>query len=110
MNTDNTLSISGTGVEEDEPDPDPEPTSLNEDVANSLLKLYPNPAQEKVCVEIEKELVGKNYRIMDHTGRVLLNGRLESEKNTITLESLSNGVYFLVVDGERGLARKLVKR
>ncbi len=76
---------------------------------NAYFTIYPNPASETVC--IKSELSIGNIKIID------LNGKIVSEKNsgllheTISLEKINAGVYFIEVTGEKNNSlgkRKLV--
>ena len=65
--------------------------------------VYPNPATDKVYF---KNINGtKNIRIFDVNGRVIKEQVLES--NELSIESLSNGLYFLEINGQ---VKKLLKK
>jgi hypothetical protein len=64
------------------------------DMLEEGLNIYPNPAQEKLIIEKESpEAI--SYELIDMAGKVVLNGRLESVKNTIDISAQAPGIYFI---------------
>lgn len=61
----------------------------------SPIRLYPNPALNVLNVNINSNLINQSYTIIDSIGRVVLNGELNDVENTINVEQLSNGIYYL---------------
>ncbi|KAB1156911.1 T9SS type A sorting domain-containing protein [Flavobacterium luteum] len=74
-----------------------------ENFANKDIKYYPNPMQNILHIDIEKEFSGK---IMDLTGKTLMN----VTSKDIDVSSLSAGIYLLdiVSDGKR-FTKKIIK-
>ncbi len=70
------------------------------------LYVYPNPFVQTVSI-IGAELTGKNFRIIDQLGRVVLNGKFESDNQQINLDRFSPGFYSIIIP-ERSVLR-LVK-
>lgn len=65
----------------------------NQDFA---ITAYPNPAQDKITVQIKGERKGNSQLyITDIAGRQLLNAPVESEKAVIDMSSLASGIYML---------------
>ncbi|MEY4142516.1 MAG: Secretion system C-terminal sorting domain, partial [Bacteroidota bacterium] len=58
----------------------------------------PNPTQSYVNVKVDSKLVGSNYAVYDQTGKSLLKGKI-SESTTILLGNLSEGIYWLRIEG-----------
>jgi hypothetical protein len=65
---------------------------INETPAN-LISLYPNPTSAKLNVNISNQLLGLSYDISDLTGRVLLKGKLSTEKSIIDMTVFQTGLY-----------------
>ena len=63
--------------------------------ALSPISLYPNPALNVLNVNINPDLINQPYSIIDGLGRVVLNGKLNEVENTINVEQLSKGIYYL---------------
>ncbi len=63
------------------------------------LSVYPNPASEEIHIEYDNSI--QAYLIIDPYGNVLLEGGVLPEGvNTLIIEHLSNGVYFLHLQTE----------
>ena len=76
-----------------------------------FFKVYPNPAKAEITIEIEN-FIGKNYEasLIDISGKVQYNETLEKRVQTISVEKIPTGIYFLRVGNEdkRGVV-KLIK-
>ena len=48
-----------------------------------------------------------NYSIIDITGKVLLNGKIDQTETSINVESLSAGTYLVKLNGPQAQATKL---
>ncbi len=59
-----------------------------------FLTIYPNPAGEYFHLTVNPELIGQNFSINDITGRKLLSGTLNSEKQIFSVIDFKNGIYF----------------
>ena len=57
------------------------------------FKLYPNPVNGVLKVEVDSEYFNTKYSIFDNTGRIVLNGQINSEIVSIELDYLAAGVY-----------------
>lgn len=73
----------------------------------SETKFYPNPVQEELIIETVKN--GGDYVLTNLEGRVVLQGKLRSGKNVISLRALPVGSYFLRAAGINDKV-KLVKQ
>jgi hypothetical protein len=81
---------------------------INALVSTSVL-VYPNPTSKDVTLEITAELLGKDYFLTDNTGRIILSGQFRALKETINLEQIATGVYFIKIDNNANLMYKIVK-
>jgi hypothetical protein len=71
-------------------------SNLNE-MLPSEIKLYPNPTVDEVTIEVPEVLVGSNYYISDHAGRIILQGEVHSLKYNISMEEMACGSYYLTI-------------
>lgn len=76
---------------------------------NSLnyIEIYPNPTSNFVIVNINDNLVGNGYEIVDNTGRTVVKGVLLNENQLVDLNNLSTGIYSFKVIGELSRTVKL---
>ncbi|MFT5822736.1 MAG: hypothetical protein ACI8ZM_003993 [Crocinitomix sp.] len=60
--------------------------------------IYPTPANTKLNVTINK--ANAAYKLYDIAGKLVFSGALSKGINTINVEELNTGVYFLQIDGD----------
>lgn len=77
-----------------------------EEVVDAAIKVYPNPTNSKLFVNLPLELKGTSYRFMNAFGTTVLEGEARGQDLTLELEGLVNGIYFLVMEG--GYVRKVI--
>jgi hypothetical protein len=73
---------------------------------NYNFMIYPNPATDKLIVSV-KDVTGLLLKIMDISGKIILQQKILNYTTEITLSWLSPGTYLVQYNG---LARKLVIR
>lgn len=72
-------------------------TSVPEVPKNNEFKVYPNPAKEQVTIECPENSVGKDIVMTDLNGRVILRKEITSIKQSISLDSISPGLYIISI-------------
>lgn len=71
--------------------------ALTSSISNStehLFELYPNPVRQKLKI---KNAIGQDYLVSDINGKLLLKGRIRSNTETISIQNLQNGIYFIKI-------------
>ncbi|MBK6640824.1 MAG: T9SS type A sorting domain-containing protein [Bacteroidetes bacterium] len=84
------------------------PTSIQEIISSGNLLLYPNPANSSLTIETRTLMAsGSKLIVTDVAGRTLLSKSLDSNvtKHQINISSFSSGIYFVQLDGEKGISR-----
>jgi ELWxxDGT repeat protein len=72
---------------------------LNDDDIENATKVFPNPTSSNLNIHLNDEINDEaNYSIYDTLGRNLLSKTLGGSKNSLNIEFLKSGLYFLVVD------------
>lgn len=81
----------------------------NEPILN--LTLFSNPVEDRLEFEVNTDLFIE-FNIIDISGKTLIEGRSEFNKNSIDVSNLESGIYFLQVEGGRksGVTKKFIKR
>jgi hypothetical protein len=80
-----------------------------EEASSNAILVYPNPFQDQLTLS-GKWSIGSQFRIFDATGRVVLNGMLNSSEQSISTYLISNGIYTLEVqDDTRSSVVRLIK-
>jgi uncharacterized protein (TIGR02145 family) len=77
----------------------------------NMLKIYPNPAQDQITIEISKELGESSMAIVNIEGQGLLKQRISGEKTIIDITNIPCGVYFVRIISEKTVAEeKIIKQ
>jgi Secretion system C-terminal sorting domain len=78
-------------------------------VANNL-KMYPNPAQNIVNIDL-LDLEDATVAVSDINGRVLFTQKLKNTSNNVNIENLASGIYLFKVSSNKGSATsKVIKQ
>jgi hypothetical protein len=77
---------------------------------DGTIKIYPNPAQNVVTVDVTSDLIGTAYYIYDARGILHASGVLAAGSSTLSIENLSTGLYFIQLGDLSKNAFKLVKK
>lgn len=67
-------------------------TESIDEVAAATFSLYPNPATDKVNINVGE---AGEVSVVDMTGRQMLQQKVATGSNTVDVSTLSNGVYFV---------------
>jgi hypothetical protein len=66
------------------------------------LVVYPNPADDYINIQLDNP-VAASVAVVDMIGRVVLNGeKLMSNLTRLNIQTLGNGMYFLVITDQNG--------
>jgi hypothetical protein len=57
------------------------------------VTVYPNPASDRIEVQVHESAFGKTWHLVDATGREVLSGIVNRAVLQIDVQSLPNGVY-----------------
>jgi len=82
--------------------------------ANTLKEagiiIFPNPAFSTLTIQCPQSIVGRQYQIVDMTGRIVQGGVLLSITNTLDIASLTPGVYTVIINGFETDGYRLIKK
>jgi pimeloyl-ACP methyl ester carboxylesterase len=78
---------------------------INESTYDVILKLQPNPADDQLFIDLNKEV--KTIEILDLTGKIINTYANKNTSHLIDVKHLSSGMYFLKVVGAEGKAQTL---
>jgi hypothetical protein len=86
-----------------------QPVGLPENKEDEGLLVYPNPAKEKLFIEIEANML--ELQLLDMTGRVVYEAGNGGNKLSVPVGGFSKGIYLLKVMVEEGIiSRKVIVR
>jgi len=66
--------------------------------------IYPNPASEKLNIQLSNGVQLVNINLYNNLGKLIIS----SDKSTVNVSSLANGIYYLHVETNKGKATKKV--
>lgn len=87
-------------------------SGTNDPVFDERIRLYPNPADERITVEIPIDLGRTSLRFYSSDGRLLRTTPAATGNRTVTTDGLAAGLYTVLVindDGLVGRRRLIVK-
>lgn len=85
------------------------PLSVNESLESNLsYRIFPNPANSFVTIQINPDHLGASYKISNQLGTVILSGELNLEHTKINVQDLSTGIYFVEIGNNNTF--KLIKK
>ena len=87
-------------------------TITKDDLQPKTISVYPNPANDKLSIQLPETLKGKiSFQIYDVTGRaVSTQSEITNHKSEIDVSSLNAGVYFLKInEGENSVVKRFLK-
>jgi hypothetical protein len=80
----------------------PNPAGITSVTNAETISLYPNPNNGSFMLQSSGN-IGKEYTIYDMIGRVVAQGNINSDKQTITLKNISAGAYTLEIKGNKAV-------
>ncbi len=72
-----------------------ETSNENVSFSNSEFTITPNPSRDFCTVEVNKDLIGNKYSIINQIGQVLYTSKIVEKNFTIDLKDFQSGIYFL---------------
>ena len=74
------------------------PVGIRETVIEKGFLVYPNPASTFLTIKTDAALISSHYKIIDFTGREVLNGIIQSTHTVVDIDQLATGNYTIQVD------------
>lgn len=85
-------------------------TSMNEISTSNLISVFPNPATNKININIASQLKESTYFISNAIGNIVLSGKINFENSVIDISTLTNGVYLFNIGANAKQTFKVVKQ
>jgi hypothetical protein len=79
-------------------------TGINEIISNDFIKIFPNPANNKIFIQGKDNFQSFQIKILNIMGEVIL----LSNKKEIDISNLPNGVYFVNYETEQFISSKKI--
>jgi hypothetical protein len=65
------------------------------DLSGTEITVYPNPTDGALNVKVSTSMLGQTWKLYDISGRLVVDGNIETESTTLSMEQLSRGTYWL---------------
>jgi hypothetical protein len=78
------------------------PIAVNAIESEISAKVYPNPANDLIYIELETTDLNIDFQIRDLSGKLIRQNLLQNTVNSISLDELSAGLYFVELRNEKG--------
>lgn len=73
------------------------------------IKLYPCPATNRIRIKApEQEINDLHYQIINNMGQPVSEGKI-NPKHTIDISMFTEGIYYLIIEGESRIRKKIMK-
>jgi hypothetical protein len=66
------------------------------------VSVYPNPAKNEITLEADLNSSNARIELIDITGRVMVSEAFTSERITLSLSNIKNGIYFYQISDDKG--------
>jgi poly(3-hydroxybutyrate) depolymerase len=73
------------------------------------IEVHPNPASKLVYLKVHSELTGLYYTIHDMLGKIVLDGKINSENHSLDITTLPKGIYLVRLGDDINQSVKLIK-
>jgi len=78
---------------------------------NSLMCIYPNPANDKIMIEIPGIPIQSTLSIINSNGQEVLKQPIHNNKTQINISHFSSGIYFVkLINDKQVEVRKIIKK
>jgi hypothetical protein len=65
------------------------------DLSGTEITVFPNPTDGALNVKVSTSMLGQTWKLYDIRGRLVVDGNIETESTTLSMEQLSRGTYWL---------------
>jgi plastocyanin len=85
-------------------------TGISENQLSESISIYPNPANDFINVKADSKMLGMNYKLIDPTGRQVLNGKLDNEVTSLDIRQFASGVYMFQLYANNEQIIRIIKK
>jgi hypothetical protein len=79
-------------------------TGVNDIIAEELIKVFPNPANNKLHINYNTSISNYNIKVLGVSGELVLS----TKNREIDTNQLPNGIYFLIVETDKFIVNKQI--
>lgn len=70
--------------------------------SGEAITVYPNPVRHELFVALGHAANGEHYHLLDASGKLVLQGRVEADRQPISMEEVASGTYHLLLNTPEG--------
>jgi hypothetical protein len=74
-------------------------TKVHEAQISQGFAVYPNPANDNVCFNVDDKYIGGRLLIYDLLGNIVMSQALQGSKVNLNVDGLSSGTYLFSING-----------
>ena len=81
-----------------------------ENIIPDILKIYPNPVDNRLKIELEDNVKVERVEFIDYSGKIYTPSKIERKGNKLTvfISNIESGNYILTLVTDRGLNQSKV--
>lgn len=84
-------------------------TNISQASSANQIRLYPNPAQSEVFIQITDDMKGCSLKVVNLLGKTILQTTLNNTSKSFNVNSLPAGVYLVIFEkGQKRISKRLV--
>lgn len=69
---------------------------------DAAIMVFPNPVRHELFVALGHAANGEHYHLLDASGKLVLQGRIEADRQPISMEEVASGTYHLLLNTPEG--------
>jgi hypothetical protein len=77
---------------------------------DNMIHLFPNPASDEFFITAPENMRGKEFFILDLSGRKILEGMLSGEITRVDITTMVSGSYIICIDEKRTISKMMIKK
>lgn len=77
-----------------------QPPTGTAEIPETDFRIFPNPADQTVIIELSNGFVDTYYTLADVSGRIILRRKIEGMSGSFDVTEFSKGLYFLKIDSK----------
>lgn|GEM_PF-2607750 len=85
------------------------PIGIDDNREQDPVTVYPNPAGNRIYVQVNARLIGSTFTIIDPMGKTVVTGKLTGETSIIEIGNLPPGAYLFSIGDNRKRTYPLIK-
>ena len=69
----------------------------------------PQMKNGQINIKVDTKLIGSNYAVIDVLGKTVVAGTIKTNEETLNLENITAGIYFIQIGENKNQTFKIIK-